>query len=743
MAVRLTGMISGMDTESIIKELMDAQKLKNKRVEDKQTKLTWTQEKWKELNTKLYKLYTEDLSKMRLQGNYGTKKVTSSNSNLVEATGSTSASAGEHSISVTKLASSQYVTGGKLASTVTSSTTLQSLGMTSSTGNSTVIKIANGDKTKNLIVTDKTTINDFVTACKDVGLNANYDTTQQRLFVSSKTSGETNKFTITTGEMSNTGADALKSIQSLVNYSGLSTSGQATVNTAIKNLEGKTIDDTLFDSVMNETSSSLVVGSNDTEKTIISSLRVLRDSAIKKAETSAKAAAVEQVVVTKVKPSLIDKYGSEDNMILEDLKKTYSEQVEKGTLVVPDGSTKEDFIDAKAQDTLSNLTAADKTNYVNNLVSKEYKSTEPYLNPDGTEKTVDGKVVTKAAEYQNQVTSIYNANVGTFKTNAFTALNTQLDTYLANNGVTNTATSTNLSKIGLAEINGVAHTASTETDYTVVAASNAEFTLDGAALTSTSNQITVNGLTITAKGVTAPGEKLSLSVNNNTQATYDMVKNFIKSYNDILKEMNTLYYADSSRGYDPLTDEEKEAMTDDQVEKWESKIKDSLLRRDSSLGSLLSSMKTAMSSTVEVNGKKYSLSNYGIQTSTDYTEKGLLHIYGNQDDAVYSGKQDKLMKALEEDPETVISILSGISKNLYDTMGDKMKAIPNVRSALTFYNDKLMVNQQKDLKSKISTLESKLTEMENKYYKQFSAMESAMAKLQSQSSALSGLLGTA
>lgn len=53
---------------------------------------------------------------------------------------------------------------------------------------------------------------------------------------------------------------------------------------------------------------------------------------------------------------------------------------------------------------------------------------------------------------------------------------------------------------------------------------------------------------------------------NNTQETYDMIKNFIKSYNAILKEMNELYYAPSSRGYDPLSDDEKEAMTDGQIE---------------------------------------------------------------------------------------------------------------------------------------------------------------------------------
>ena len=48
-----------------------------------------------------------------------------------------------------------------------------------------------------------------------------------------------------------------------------------------------------------------------------------------------------------------------------------------------------------------------------------------------------------------------------------------------------------------------------------------------------------------------------------------MVKEFVKNYNAILKEMNELYDAPSSRGYDPLSDDEMEAMTDSQIEEWE------------------------------------------------------------------------------------------------------------------------------------------------------------------------------
>ena len=76
MAIRMTGMFSGLDTDAVIKELVNAQRTKNKKTTDKKQKLEWKQEKWKELNTKLYKLYTDQVSNLRLQKNYLTNKAT-------------------------------------------------------------------------------------------------------------------------------------------------------------------------------------------------------------------------------------------------------------------------------------------------------------------------------------------------------------------------------------------------------------------------------------------------------------------------------------------------------------------------------------------------------------------------------------------------------------------------------------------------------------------------------------------
>ena len=314
------------------------------------------------------------------------------------------------------------------------------------------------------------------------------------------------------------------------------------------------------------------------------------------------------------------------------------------------------------------------------------------------------------------------------------------DVFSAGNGQVGVTGTSPLAALGLGEINDVASdkSAADTGSYTLVAAKNSIINYNGVEIEDSTNSVSVNGLTIELKGITS--SPVSCTVSNDTEGTYKMIKDFVKEYNSIIKEMNTLYYAESARGYEPLDDDEREAMTDDQIDKWETKIKDSLLRRDSTMNSVMTAMKSAMQSTVTVNGKSYSLAHLGIKTSSDYTEKGLLHIIGDSEDPMFKDQKNKLETMLSEDPDLVMEIMSGVAKNLYSAMQDKMKKT-SLSSALTFYNDKDITKQVGELNKKIKQQEKALTALEDKYYKQFGAMETALAKLQSQQSQLQGMLG--
>nr|MCR5452657.1 flagellar filament capping protein FliD [Lachnospiraceae bacterium] len=276
--------------------------------------------------------------------------------------------------------------------------------------------------------------------------------------------------------------------------------------------------------------------------------------------------------------------------------------------------------------------------------------------------------------------------------------------------------------------------------------SDAVIKLGGIEYTSSSNSFSINGLSIQALQETGDGDENAITINTqtDTQGLYDKVKDFISTYNDIINELTELYNASSSKGYEPLTDDEKAEMSDKQIEQWETKIKDSLLRRDQTLGGIINSMTTTMSSVYSIDGKNYSLASFGIKTqgilNSAQNKQNAYHIDGDEDDSVTSAKTDKLMAALTGDPDTVTSFLQKLTNGLHDSLDKKMRAT-SMKSAYTVYNDKEMSKEYSDYTKLIKQWETRVSDAENRYYKQFSNMESALTKLQGSSSSITGMFG--
>lgn len=308
---------------------------------------------------------------------------------------------------------------------------------------------------------------------------------------------------------------------------------------------------------------------------------------------------------------------------------------------------------------------------------------------------------------------------------------------------------------------------------TKIDGSDAAIVLNGVVYTSSSNNFSINGLSISVNAVTDSvdlskaktngsldadkisdmlvntplndSEAISITTSTDTQGIYDKIKDFITSYNNIINKMTKLYNADSAGNYEPLTDDEKSEMSDSEIEKWETKIKDSLLRRDSTLSTVMSAMTTAMSGGATVNGKTYFLSNFGISTlgymNAAENEQNAYHIDGDEDDENTSGNTDKLMTALNSDPDTVMDFMKQMATNLYNAI-DKQMTSTTLRSKYSIYNDKEMTTQYKNYTTTIKQWETKISDKEDYYYKKFSSMESALSKLNSQTSSLSGLFGS-
>lgn len=270
--------------------------------------------------------------------------------------------------------------------------------------------------------------------------------------------------------------------------------------------------------------------------------------------------------------------------------------------------------------------------------------------------------------------------------------------------------------------------------------------LNGAQFESTSNTFQINGLTIAAKAVTGEDEIITLTTDTDVDAIYNKIKDFFKEYNELMTEMYTKYNAASAGDYEPLTEEEEKELSETQIEKWDKIISTAALRRDSTLSSIMSSMRTVMSKSYVIDGKSYALSTFGIKTlgyfNAEDNEKGNFHIDGDTDDKTSATNPDKLREMIVSDPEGTIQFFSSIMKDLYKAVDEKMAKSTETKSAFKIYNDKYMQKQYDQYSKKLKDWDDKIENYRKRYEKQFSNMEVAMSKMQSQASYLSNLMGT-
>lgn len=649
--MRLSGLISGMDTESIIQELVSAKQTKVDNTKKAQTKHEWKQDAWKSLNTKLKNLQSKYVANLRFSSSYMKKATKVSNSSAVSVITGEDAVNGVQELSVKQLAKTAYLTGGKVQAGAEGKkwdalTKISDvMGADFKAGD---ITFTTGGKTVDIEVTEDTTISDFLSKIKASGLNANFDAGQQRFFISAKQSGADSNFSMTADNVG--GAKILAAL-------GLQVSLKDDPDSLKQYQE--------YASYYNE---------NDKDATI-AGMRSLIDGDI----------------ATQTQ-NYLDRYKN-----LVELKK---EAEDKITELKKDSDKNEAAIKAQEE----SIAAYEKEmkditdSYIDitTATGDDGEVTYTATAKEDFKKNVEESYYEKAA-YASEVLKKYNAGT---------------------------------------DVEGYA---------TKIEGRDARIVLNGAEFTSANNTFAVNGLTFTALAETKADEVVTVTTQDDTDGIYNMLKDFLKEYNSIINEVDKLYNADSAKGYEPLTDDEKDAMSESEAEKYETKIKDALLRRDSSLSSIRSGFVEVMSKGIEVNGKTMYLSSFGVNTLSYFTagdnEKNMYHIDGDPDDASTSGNADKLKSMIASDPDTVVSFFTQLSKNLYSKMNDLSKPVEGYRSFGSFYDDKKMKTDYDDYKTKISDLEEKLADYEDKWYKKFSSMETALAKLQSSTSAITSLLG--
>ena len=912
MPIRITGLTSGLDTESIISALVSSYNYKTNKYKKAQTKLSWKQDAWKTLNTKIYSLYSS-VGSMKLSTAYNLKSTTVSDSTKATVKAGNNAPTGTQQLNILKVAQAGYLTGAQLSSKTTTSTTLAELGYT---GGDAKINLTKGDgTTKEITLTQGSTVGDVIASLKDAGVSANYDATNHRIFISSKDTGKDNDFTLTgantegaralyqmglavgsdatnatyksytqyydadgnklqqnvvdairtyqdaktayeTASAQNTNltsaygyATAYSEMQDALKNSGLTTDEQKKLTTLLGMSATQRVN-SVMDASGNVYTKSTTLDDGSTiyeygsgnDKKYIQAITTAKDDhnniytknadgnyvdsgaglvykatgekdsdgneyyvytapdgqeakiAMKNETTNYYQADVAQKGYTeytdndgivyrsneknytgsdgktyKLENNTFTEIDSDGNAVsngrtatvTEDQKKEVKTTYSHGNTALSDTTRAADLLSRFREDHKDTLTDEVISKLTSNIEKVNvYESAEDSLNDTDTYSrkniisSIQQAYQSGGASAVTEVTNKYAEKITENQTAMTTAQKKMDDNSVLADLAAMDSTSSDYTTALAAFVNKVQDSqrildqSSTLTNSGAkkIDGCDSEIKLNGITYTSSLNTYSINGLSITAMQATGDGDTNAITVTTatDTQAIYDKIKSFLTQYNSLINEMTSLYNADTAKGYEPLTDDEKSAMSDSEVEKWEEKIKSSLLRRDDSLESVMNLMTNAMSQPVTIDGKKYDLSSFGIKTlgflNAPENQQNAYHIDGDEDDTATSGNEDKLMAMINSDPDTVVSFMQQLTTNLYDAIGTKMKS-STLSSIYKVYNDKEMASEYSDYTTTIKKWEQKLQDQEDAYYKTFSAMETALSKLQSQTSSLSNLFG--
>ncbi|MED1603088.1 flagellar filament capping protein FliD [Alkalihalophilus marmarensis] len=268
-------------------------------------------------------------------------------------------------------------------------------------------------------------------------------------------------------------------------------------------------------------------------------------------------------------------------------------------------------------------------------------------------------------------------------------------------------------------------------------AKNAEFTINGMPTERQTNTFTIDGVTITLRGKTE--EEVSLNVSTDTDKVFDTIKGFVDQYNELLDFVNGKLTEERYRDYKPLTDEERDAISEKEAERWDERAQSGMLRNDRMIQSVMDRMRTDIYGMVSNNlGSDYNqLSAIGITTSRDYNERGKLEI-----------NEDRLRQAIERDPAGVAAIFNsdgptsgekGIIRRMRETLTSGIDSISGRAGGMggKVANHQFTLGREiESINNRITNFERRLQQVEDRYWRQFTAMEKAMQQANAQAESL-------
>lgn len=278
--------------------------------------------------------------------------------------------------------------------------------------------------------------------------------------------------------------------------------------------------------------------------------------------------------------------------------------------------------------------------------------------------------------------------------------------------------------------------------------SDAKIEVDGNIITRPTNEINTGDGVLIKLNKTSAGKTIDVEVSSDVDSLMDNIKKFVEEYNKVIKSLNTQTSerrakTTDKKYYDPLTEDEKKNMTENEIKTWEAKAKTGIMYGDSTLKNISSSLRDFLYDSIDIgDGKTLSLYQIGISTSKNVkTESGQLII-----------DEDKLRKAIEENPDGIATLFSnkdatdskknGIAVKMSAAIDRAIKTSGDTYGTLILKAGGENVNldqnyMYKQIKEENQTVANLMRSMEKKresYQRMFTRMELAMNKANAQSS---------
>ena len=237
-----------------------------------------------------------------------------------------------------------------------------------------------------------------------------------------------------------------------------------------------------------------------------------------------------------------------------------------------------------------------------------------------------------------------------------------------------------------------------------------------------SNSFTIDGIKYNVHSIGTS----EITSKKDTSAVVEKMKTFVDDYNKIMDKMYDLVTQKENKDYPPLTEAQKKEMSEEEIEAWEKKAKQGILRNDSEMRRFMDDMQNAI-----FGNNMAILNEMGLTTHEDYNKRGQISL-----------DEEKFIKALENNSEKVYevfakdssSVMEGLKSTVNKYIGGsssvfaKKAGLEKTASAVkNFYSEQL--KKQAEI---IKKLQQKMSDKENSLYKKFGALESSMNKLNSQ-----------